>query len=181
LRTTIQTLGRRVGLWERRSLRRPPTIVSVVGWRSREWPRELKIAIATDDPARQSWLRQAFDGPSPGAARALGSPQLHLLADIGPDAVVIDSPCTFADQVQLTERLSRLPGAPAVIVVGAQDADLQLAVATLGAGAGGLLPRTATDGELRDAVECVLRGEAVVPPQVAAHVVRALQEADDRE
>jgi DNA-binding NarL/FixJ family response regulator len=180
LRNRIFTLVRRIGLRERRGAPRAQTIVSVVRWTSADWPRELTVAIATDDQARQSSLRQAFVCTTSDRVRALASPELKQLADIGPDAVVIDSPCTFADQVKLTGELSRLPGAPAVIVVGAQDADLGLAVATLGAGAGGLLPRTATDDELREAVACVLRGEAVVPPAVAAHVVRALQEADHR-
>jgi DNA-binding NarL/FixJ family response regulator len=43
-----------------------------------------------------------------------------------------------------------------------------------------LLSGDASGSEVRAAVECVLRGEAVVPPDVAAQVVRALQEADRR-
>ncbi|MCW3007605.1 MAG: hypothetical protein JWP17_2231 [Solirubrobacterales bacterium] len=152
--------------------------MSVVRWRSEQWPRELNVAIATDDQSRQTFLRQAFVDRSPRPTRALASQELNQLLELGPDAVVIDFPCRFADHVELTEELSRLPGAPAVVVVGADDRDLGMAMATLAAGASALLPRDATDRQLRDAVECVLRGEAVVPPAVAAHVARAAQAAD---
>jgi DNA-binding NarL/FixJ family response regulator len=179
LRRSLLKLARRIGLRElRRGRGRPRTIVSVVPWHSAQWPRELRIAIATDDQSRQSSLRRAFVHRSSTADRALAADDLHQLPALGPDAVVIDWPCRFADHVELTQELSRLPGAPAVVVVGADGCDLRLAMAQLSAGAGALLPRDVTGRQLRDAVECVLRGEAVVPPEVAAHVVRTAQDAD---
>jgi DNA-binding NarL/FixJ family response regulator len=150
----------------------------VVPWHSPQWPRELRVAIATDDQARQSSLRRAFLDRSARRARALSARDLHQLPALGPDAVVIDCPCRFADHVELTTELSRLPGSPAIVVVGADGSDLGLAMATLHAGASALLPRHASGRQVREAVECVLRGEAVVPPEVAAHVVRTAYAAD---
>jgi DNA-binding NarL/FixJ family response regulator len=177
----LSTVRRRAITWGWRSRRRSSdTLVSVVPWRSPQWPRELKVAIATDDASRGSSLQQAFADPSLHLSPIRMTPEIGQLIHIGPDAIVIDCSSHLIDQVQLTGQLSRLPGAPAVVVLREHEADMDHAVATLNAGASALLPRDATPHELRQAIECVLRGEAVVPPEVAAHVVRALQAADRR-
>lgn len=155
------------------------TVVSVVPWRSSQWPRELRIAIATADCQRQSTIKSAFAGPGCGPARDLTRCELHELPEVGPDAVIVDWPCRFADELYLTGELSRLPGHPAVIVVGAAEDDPSTAMAALTAGAGALLPSAASAQRIRDAVECVLRGEAVVSPSVAALVARYARDADD--
>jgi hypothetical protein len=165
VRSKLSTVRRRAITWGWRSRRRSShTLVSVVRWRSPQWPRELKVAIATDDQSRRSSLQSAFaDSTSPLSPVRL-TPELGQLTSIGPDAIVIDCSSCLTDQLQLTGELSRLPGAPAVVVLRAHEADMDHAVGS----------------ELREAIECVLRGEAVVPPEVAAHVIRALQEADRR-
>jgi DNA-binding NarL/FixJ family response regulator len=91
-----------------------------------------------------------------------------------PDAAIVDSPALLA-HADVAGLL-----APRMIVIGGCDDDVERSVAMLVAGAEALLPTDVTAPELREAVRCVLRGEAVVPPAVAAAVAERVRAAEAR-
>lgn len=159
--------------WALRTGREPQ--VAIVAWSCAPWPRALSIAIVSQDAERASRFREAFgDGNrAPREARSSKGYAWDLLVRAGPDAVVLDCG-DVPDVATMTRLLARLPGHPAVVVL-APPADLKRSMATMVAGAGALLPTHAPPAEVRDAVACVLRGEAVVPRSVAREAVRLLR------
>jgi hypothetical protein len=126
------------------------------------------LALATADSARQRMLAAAI-APSVRfpLPRAVVRGHLRLV----PDAAIVDSPALLAHSDVAGLLASR------VIVIGAGD-DVDRSVAMLVAGAGALLPTDVTAPQLREAVRCVLRGEAVVPPAVAAAVAERVRAAE---
>jgi DNA-binding NarL/FixJ family response regulator len=101
--------------------------------------------------------------------RAVARGHLRLV----PDAAIVDSPALLA-HADVAGLL-----APRFIVIGADD-DVERSVAMLVAGAEALLPTDLTAPQLREAVRCVLRGEAVVPPAVAVAVAERVRAAEAR-
>ncbi len=129
----------------------------------------VTLAIATAQPSRQRALGRIF---GIDVHRRMRPCSLWLV----PDVAIIDSPALLGQ-----DDVARLLRTRALVLGAGQDVEQALTI--LIAGADGLLAADIGGAGLRDAVECVLRGEAVVPPAVAtavAHRVRAAEGAAAR-
>ncbi len=139
-------------------------IVGLGAWSPAPGRPPVTLAFATADPGRQQALGRMFGGGVPCTKR---SRSLWLV----PDVAIIDSPALLQH-----DHVARLLRTRAV-VLGADD-DIERALAILIAGAAGLLPADIGAAGLRDAVACLLRGEAVVPPAVATAVARRVRASE---
>jgi DNA-binding NarL/FixJ family response regulator len=121
------------------------------------------LRLATADHRRHERLVSVFD------SHPLVVPQRRLRSV--PAAAIVDAATLLDHPAEATLR------APVSVVLGGSD-DVEDALALLRAGADALLPSDVSAPDLREAVACVLRGEAVVPAAVAtalAHRVRAAE------
>ncbi len=125
------------------------------------------LAIAAPEPARAQALAAAFGGDEPAAPCDAEEA----------DAAIVDSPALLDHDV--VRRLVAVRHPAASVVLGASE-DVETSLAMIRAGAAALLPRDPTASELRETVACVLRGEAVVPPEIASAAVRRLWAAEHR-
>jgi hypothetical protein len=137
-----------------------PTI-RLIAWSRAPDAEPIALALATVDDEHQRTLADAFH-PAPGAA----TPACRT-----PAVVVVDEP-----ELLWQEDVARLH-APNAVVLGAGE-DVERSLAMLVAGAAALLPADASTATVVDAVGCVLRGEAVVPPDVAVALAQRVQAAE---
>jgi hypothetical protein len=134
-----------------------------VTWRGAPGGTPVVLRLATTSDQRQDRLAAMFD------ARRLPVRKRRLHAV--PAAAIVDAATLLDHPADATLH------APVCVVLGGRD-DVEGALALLRAGADALLPPDVSAPDLRDAVSCVLRGEAVVPAAVAtavAHCVRAAE------
>ena len=123
-----------------------------------------------------------------GAGAAIRrAPDLRLLASVGDGAAALAAAHALRPRVVLLGADLARPGAEAVLNALARDLEavrvVLVAADTAGgdafaafrAGAAGYLLRTATEGELHDAIRRVARGAAVLAPEVQAGVVREIR------
>jgi hypothetical protein len=135
----------------------------LVTWRGAPGGQPVVLRLATTDDRRRERLAAIFEAP----LRQVPARRLHAV----PAAAIVDATTLLDHPADAT--LS----APVAVVLGGGD-DIEGALALLRAGADALLPPDVSAPDLRDAVCCVLRGEAVVPAAVAtavAHRVRAAE------
>jgi DNA-binding NarL/FixJ family response regulator len=135
----------------------------LVTWREAPGGHPVVLRLAAADRQRQHRLAVAFGD------HVVASGQRHLRAI--PAAAVVGA------TTLLDHRADATLHAPVSVVLGGDD-DVERALTLLRAGADALLPPDASASDLRDAVYCVLRGEAVVPAAVATAVVRCVRAAE---
>jgi DNA-binding NarL/FixJ family response regulator len=145
----------------------------------------IAVAVVTGDPMRHRQLLALLE---PDA-------RLHLVQSDGSDVdavqaitalapedngngavVVVDVPSRLGDDLELVRAISRETDEVPIVVVGPEP---DLALATLIAGASGVVPREPSAEELCDAVACVAYGDAAVTPEVATTLVRRYQRLDE--
>jgi DNA-binding NarL/FixJ family response regulator len=102
-----------------------------------------------------------------------GEETVSLAQALQPDVIVMDISMPRVDGLEATRRITaECPGCR-VLVLTAHEEERYI-VQLLEAGAVGYLPKTVELDELLAAIRAVARGEAVLPPSVAAVVVRHL-------
>ncbi len=102
-----------------------------------------------------------------------GAEAVRLARQLQPDVVVMDIAMPHLSGLEATQQIAEDSPHCRVLVLTAREEE-QYVIQLLQAGAVGYLPKTVDLGELLDAIRAVARGESVLPPAVAAVVVRYL-------
>ena len=95
---------------------------------------------------------------------------MERIEAVAPNLVVAELDLPVEDGLEFIESLHDLPEPPAVVVVSRQTGWAYVRAA-LGRGAQGYLPRTASPGELEEALRRVLRGQRYVHHALAADLL----------
>jgi DNA-binding NarL/FixJ family response regulator len=99
-----------------------------------------------------------------------GAAVAELVESTRPDVVLLDARLPDVSGVEVCRRLSRShPGVAVVILTTYTDADL--VQECIQAGARGYVVKDVERFSLRESIRAVYRGEAVLAPQVAGHVI----------
>ena len=100
-----------------------------------------------------------------------GAEVVSLAAKLQPDVVLLDLSLPVINGVEATRRIRALDRAPFVLILSAYD-DEDYVVAAIDAGASGYLLKTAHAADVVAAIRSVARGEVVLHPAIARHLVR---------
>ena len=144
----------------------------------------IAVAVVTGDPARLRQLMALLetdarlqlvhcDGSDVDAVHAIAA---RPPEDDGSAVVVVDVPSRLGDDLKLVRSISKGTNEASIVVVGPKP---DLALATLIAGASGVVTREPSAQELCDAVACVADGDAAVTAEVATSLVRRYQRLDE--
>jgi DNA-binding NarL/FixJ family response regulator len=101
-----------------------------------------------------------------------GREAVELARERRPDAIVMDVDIAGGDCMETTGELSADPGAPVIVLSGAED-DGRIFDA-LRAGATGVLLKDTPPGELHRALDAATGGEAVLSPSLARRLIAEL-------
>jgi DNA-binding NarL/FixJ family response regulator len=102
-----------------------------------------------------------------------GEEAVRLARQLRPDVVVMDIAMPHLNGLEATSRIASECPQSRVLVLTAREEEGYV-IRLLQAGALGYLPKTVALDELLDAIRSVARGESVLPPEIAAVVVRHL-------
>jgi DNA-binding NarL/FixJ family response regulator len=100
-----------------------------------------------------------------------GLTAVNLARELSPDVVLLDIGLPVLNGIEVCRRIRAEPGAPHILVLSAYD-DADYVSAALQAGAGGYMLKTAHGRDVIAAVIAVARGEIVLHPAVARHLLR---------
>jgi DNA-binding NarL/FixJ family response regulator len=106
-----------------------------------------------------------------------GEETVALARETRPDVVIMDIAMPRLDGLEATRRIANECPSCRVLVLTAHEEERYI-VQLLQAGAVGYLPKSVGLEELLEAIRSVARGETVLPPAVAAVVVRHLAEGE---
>ncbi len=106
------------------------------------------------------------------AAASDGDEAVALAAELSPDIVLMDLRMPRCDGVEATRRM-RAANADIKVLMLTTYADDRSVVDALRAGARGYLTKDAGADEIREAIQQVTAGEAVIDPSVQRHIVDA--------
>ncbi|WP_405650591.1 response regulator [Streptomyces sp. RK9] len=107
-----------------------------------------------------------------------GNTAVSMAAALEPDVVLMDIRMPRSDGLTATERLTRSPRSPRVVVLTTFDLDEYVQTA-LRHGAVGFLLKDATADEMIAAVRSAARGDAMLSPKVTRRLIRRFTEDDD--
>jgi DNA-binding NarL/FixJ family response regulator len=102
-----------------------------------------------------------------------GEEALALVAELRPDVVLMDLRMPRVDGVEATKRLRAAYPSVSVVVL-TTYADDRSVIQALQAGAVGYLTKDASAAEIRQALQRVTSGQAVIDPAVQRHLVEAI-------
>jgi DNA-binding NarL/FixJ family response regulator len=105
-----------------------------------------------------------------------GSTVSSVVAELGPDVVLMDVRMPVVDGVEATRRLVALDGAPPVLVLTTFDDD-EILAAALRAGASGFVLKDVPAEDLQRAVRVVAGGGSWLDPAVTGRVLSVYREA----
>ena len=106
-----------------------------------------------------------------------GEETVALARETQPDVIIMDIAMPRLDGLEATRRIASECPACRVLVLTAHEEE-RYVVQLLQAGTVGYLPKSVGLDELLEAIRAVARGESVLPPAVAAVVVRYLAEGE---
>ncbi|GGZ80727.1 DNA-binding response regulator [Streptomyces bluensis] len=133
----------------------------------------IRVVVVDDQPLIRAGFAMVLAAQSDiqvvGEAEN-GADALKLLAGTEADVVIMDIRMPVMDGVEATGRLSRLSGAPRVLVLTTFDTD-EDAFAALQAGASGFLLKNTPPEEVVTAIRVVAAGESVVAPRVTRQLL----------
>ncbi len=112
-------------------------------------------------------------------AAADGEAAVRLVSERDPDIVLMDLRMPGVDGVEATRRIQEQHPRTQVIVLTTYDDDRSI-LSAIQAGARGYLTKDAGAGEIKDAVDAVRRGEALLEPRVQGRLLAALAGAEPR-
>jgi len=138
------------------------------------------VLVADDFPlvreALVAALRRHVDLEVAGVAGD-GVEALSKARELHPDVVVLDLRMPgLSGQAVLTRLREEMPDVRVLLLTASDAADA--VIDAVAAGAGGFVTKRVTGDELVDAVRRVHGGEAVVDPELTAHLVRGLRRSD---
>ncbi|ARX80683.1 LuxR family transcriptional regulator [Streptomyces alboflavus] len=107
-----------------------------------------------------------------------GNTAVSMAAALEPDVVLMDIRMPRSDGLTATERLTRSPRPPRVVVLTTFDLDEYVQTA-LRHGAVGFLLKDATADDMIAAVRSAARGDAMLSPKVTRRLIRRFTEDDD--
>ncbi|MEV6758239.1 response regulator transcription factor [Streptomyces sp. NPDC051214] len=107
-----------------------------------------------------------------------GNTALSMAATLQPDVVLMDIRMPRSDGLTATERLTRSPRPPRVVVLTTFDLDEYVQTA-LRHGAVGFLLKDATADDMIAAVRSAARGDAMLSPQITRRLIRRFTQDDD--
>ncbi len=133
-------------------------------------PKKAKVGVVAVDPLRSVGLLAILEDTAGVEASPM---QLSEAVDMeGIDALLLDSRAPIEEMCELVTRLRRDRPKIKIVVMGALlDADHVQSI--IGAGAKGYLPETASEGEIRMAMDVVLDGSIWAPRKVLARLIDA--------
>lgn len=135
----------------------------------------VRVVIVDDDPLVRMALRLVVDGEPDlhvvGEA-ADGDAALAVVADTGPDVVLMDLRMPGRDGLAATEALLGRPDPPHVLVLTTFDTDENV-LAALRAGALGFVVKDTPPPELLTAVRAVAAGDPALSPTATARLITA--------
>lgn len=106
-----------------------------------------------------------------------GNTAVSMAAALEPDVVLMDIRMPRSDGLTATERLTRSPRPPRVVVLTTFDLDEYVQTA-LRHGAVGFLLKDATSDDMIAAVRSAARGDAMLSPKVTRRLIRRFTEDD---
>ena len=134
----------------------------------------VRVLLAEDHAVVREGTRQILE-QDPGLVvvgeAADGAEVVSLAARLLPDVVLLDLSLPVLNGVEATRRVRALERPPYVLILSAYD-DEDYVVAAIDAGASGYLLKTAHAADVVAAIRAVARGEVVLHPAVARHLVR---------
>ena len=143
----------------------------------------IRVLVLDDHPALQAGLQTVLRA-EPGlvpVGTAANANELHpLLNRTRPDVVLVDYHVPPDDGLVLCRRIKATLPPPKVVIYSAY-ADTSLTIASIVAGADGLVHKGAPADELFDAIRRVVRGERVLPPVSAELMTEAAGRLDSEE
>jgi NarL family two-component system response regulator LiaR len=133
----------------------------------------LRVLLAEDHAVVREGTRQILEQDPEltvvGEA-ADGAEVVSLAARLLPDVVLLDLSLPVMNGVEAARRIRALEHPPFVLILSAYD-DEDYVVAAIDAGASGYLLKTAHADDVVAAIRAVARGEVVLHPAVARHLV----------
>jgi DNA-binding NarL/FixJ family response regulator len=136
----------------------------------------IKVLAADDQRVIREGLAMLLDllpGVEVVGTAADGSQALSMVTDLHPDVVLMDLRMPRVDGVEATRRLRQTHPDVKVVVL-TTYADDRSVIEALRAGAVGYLTKDAGAEEIRQALERVTSGQAVLDPAVQRHLVDAI-------
>jgi DNA-binding NarL/FixJ family response regulator len=131
--------------------------------------RQLSIGIVATDPLRLLGLKTILEETAGLAPRATALDEAVAASDLA--AVLLDSAC-LANLPEALALLRRERPAVKVVILG-DRVDPGHVQSVIAAGAKGYLPSTATEAEIRMAIDVVLDGSVWAPRKVLARLIEA--------
>jgi DNA-binding NarL/FixJ family response regulator len=136
----------------------------------------IRVVLADDHPLILEGIR-ALIRDAPGievvGEATNGDDAVSIVLAEHPDVAILDVRMPGIDGVEATRRIVRDQPATRVIVLSAQ-ADAEVAVQALRAGAVGFLPKDAFGTTLLDGIRSAASGEVALTPDIVSSVVREL-------
>lgn len=144
---------------------------------------EIRVLLVDDDPLVRGGLKVMLDGHVVAAGETAPQRRIRVVGDAGdgdevPDAVrtgrphvvLMDLRMRRVNGVVATQRLTREPEAPTVVVLTTFDADEHV-VRALRAGASGFLLKDAAPEGIVGAVRAAADGDAVLSPSITRRLI----------
>ena len=136
---------------------------------------EVRVLLACGQSLLRAGYRAVLES-RPGIAVAgeaeRGQETVDLARELRPDAVMMDIGISDCDCIEATSELCADPGVPVILLSAGEDDDRILA--TLRAGATGVLSEKTAPEELVRAVEVASRGDAVLSPGLTRRLIAEL-------
>jgi DNA-binding NarL/FixJ family response regulator len=136
-----------------------------------------RVLVVDDFPLVRAALAAAIDrhaGIELVGTAADGDEALKLARRLHPDVIVLDLLMPGMNGlVALTHLSAELPDIRVLLLTAHEDPDTM--IDAISAGAAGFLTKRASGQELADAVAAVHRGEPVISPSLAGHLIRGLR------
>lgn len=133
----------------------------------------VSVVLAEDHTVVREGTRQMLEGDDliTVIGEAVDGPTaVQMTKDLAPDVLLLDMSLPILNGIEVTEAVRALPHPPQVLILSAYD-DTDYVTASLAAGAGGYLLKTAGSREVAAAILAVSRGDIVLHPAVARRVL----------
>ena len=133
----------------------------------------VRIVLADDQPLVRAALRMVItDAPDMEVVGEAGTGEeaVALVAELGPDVVVMDIRMPGTDGIEATARITRGGGATRVVVLTTFDDD-DYVYGALRAGASGFLVKDMALEDILAAVRVVAAGDALIAPGVTRRLI----------
>ena len=146
--------------------------------------KHLRIVIGDPDPLARRAVRDLLQDQDSGAyavpgEASTGTEAVELCRYYTPDVATLEADMVDMDCQDATRRIQH--ASPTVrIVVFSREANPDIQLESVGAGAAGFVEKSSGVAELAKAIQSVVAGNAVIPPQTVTRLVEALRTVPNR-